>query len=542
MKKSFSLAKTVFAVSAALCGFAYAESPRSVATGGLFTSESDDIQSVTDFSSVEFEKFFASSNFHSDYLDIGGAFKVGSVFVSPWYTGYFGSESSTSTKTNSKTNVFNNYDLSGFSTTNTEKVDSTKTLNNEFDVLLGFKNIGVKIGFIDKSVRNKGTLISQISSTSSTENNTYDEKGNLVSSTGTSYDSDGYSIKKDYKPSLEVGTSLEVSGFSLKPYAGFAINITETEYDYSNKNIVYPTENETITKTSSIADYTDKDIIPSFGISADLPKSNDSKFLQTVSLDWTGNFYSMGDRNVKTVTVKNASYDTATGAYAVGDSFYSKSESGDIYDDNSKNQNEFNLGYKMQYDYDENLALSWKANLGFSISNEAYKYRAVTESFEKTTNLSGQVKTVETTKKGASTDYESSSFKLAPSLALGMKYSIVPEKLDFNLGGAVNLPILTTTSKSTSHPDVAESYTKTTDYDGTVTEEKTATANASRTNSEEETATWSKVSGSASFGLTWYLSKNVYLDSNLLLGIDNSTGFGSSVFSSSWYIGATLKY
>ena len=512
----------------------------------MFSSDSDDIQSVTNFSDVEFDKFIASSNFNAEELDIGGAFKFGSIFLSPWYSGNFGSESSNSEESLSRTNTYSSYDLTGYTTTENDYLMSYKKLDNDFSLLFGIGNVGIKAGFADASYSYKGTL--SASSTSSTSSTTfiYDEDGNLISSSGTEYDGDGYYKYGYYTPSIEAGTSLKAGGFTLKPFVGLGVNVISYDYDYSNKNTATPSSNTIITDKDYTDDYTILLFKPEIGISAELPQNGGSKFLHTVSFEYTPTFYSYGDSNLTTLTTKSGTFDTDTTidgtSYSAGDVYYYKNESGNDYKERSCSYNDFALGYKMEYKHDDRLTLAWNGNVAFSIYDYAYNRRSVSESYESLTDLYGNTTIEESYAKGVATDYEDFKFTATPIVNVGMKYQLVPSKLDINLGGTINLPKFSYESTSTKYPEAATTYTKNTAADGTVTETTTA-SDASRTNSEKETCSWSSVTGSAALGLTWYLSENVYLDSDLTLGItksDDSTS--SSVFSSTWYIGVTLKY
>jgi hypothetical protein len=101
----------------------------------------------------------------------------------------------------------------------------------------------------------------------------------------------------------------------------------------------------------------------------------------------------------------------------------------------------------------------------------------------------------------------------SPIIAGALKYSIIDNVLDFNLGTKINLADLTTVTNTSSEPGYSSDKTVTTNNNGTVAlNSYTSTIGTARTESSDTTFTLSNVSASMTWGLTWKLLDNVTLD------------------------------
>ena len=515
-----------------------AQSATSAATGGIFTSDTDKIQSVTEFSGVDFEQWLAGSNFHANTLDLGGALKFGSIVVSPWYKGWVVDASSTKTETAKVTDLLdstNSYSA-GTSVTTRDTTTGWEKLNSNVAVLVGINDfIGIKLGYTNADTAvYRGTYYAPADTSypteeTSTATTVNSADGTTVYKSVTLYDDEGELGKTVHTPSLEVGAKLSVGDITIKPRIGFAVGFNNSFSHSSYKQTTYPEGTSQQSYYEYDYDNTSTDIMPSVGVKLQLAETARG-FRHSFDLGWSGTFIAYDDweaqQSTKTVTTTTSDTTTETKL------------SGNVYDDNSYSKNIFTLGYKVEKDIAEGLTLAGKVGLGYSLENRAYSYQNKTTSTRVEDYGTYKNYTYTTTVGGDSQDYEKSENVFTPTLAGAVRYNI-SEKVRFNAGAVLTLPVLTVSKETTEYPEVVTTTTRTKNGDGTITEEKTVIARTGTyTNEDVATAAWSSASASASVGFTWFLSENFSIDSALQLGIDG----GSSIFSNSVNIGALIKY
>ena len=168
--RSLLLAAMAFGLGASAFASEDTTSPTAQATKGLFSSETDDIQSVTDFSGVEFDKWLAGSNFHSNTLDLGFGLKLGNIVLAPWYKGYIVKADATNTETKTVTAIVDDNSTkykTGETITLTPSSTSEENLNSDFAILVGLPlsdtfAFGAKLGYSNEgTVTYKGTYWNQ---------------------------------------------------------------------------------------------------------------------------------------------------------------------------------------------------------------------------------------------------------------------------------------------------------------------------------------------------------------------------------------------
>ena len=529
--RSLLLAAMAFGLGAS----AFADSPTSQATKETFSSETDDIQSVTDFSGVEFDKWLAGSNFYNDKLYLGFGLKLGNIVLAPWYKGYIVYADATNTETKDVAAITNGSTYkTGETITLTPSSASEENLNSDFAILVGLPlsdtfAFGAKLGYSNEgTVTYKGTYWNQSSASDSTTT-TIGTDGTVVSKSGTYYDDGGEKGTRVHMPYLELGATIGLGSMTLKPELDFAYKMSE---NYSNtKRTVYTTTDDGAwyPKTSEY-DYTNKEnhLLPALKVALEMGDAAES-FLHTFSLGWEGDFGMFDDDGD---TYKNSfSYANESNGYT----YIVSSKSYNDYDEHSESSHTFNLGYMLEKEMEEGFTLKGGVGLEYTMSNSKYSYQTVTNSTARYSYGDSTEDVSYTTTKDGSYEYEYTSNKFAPSLSGGVQYMIT-EKLRFNGGVGVALPALTMTETSTKNSADGSTYTKTVAANGTITETTTASGTTSD-GTDTKKATWSKARSIAAIGFTFFLNDNFSIDAAMSYSLG-----GSLATSSELSLGALLKY
>ncbi len=505
-------------------------SSTSTATQGLFGTEIDDIQSVTDFGGVEFDKWLAGANFHSNTLDIGTALKFGSLVISPWYQGYIVDASATKTETKTVTALMDSSSTykTGETITITPSSESEETLNSKLGILVGINDfIGVKLGYTnDGTVTYNGSYWGKILS-SDTTTTVVGEDGTVVSKTGTYYDDGGEAGTTVHHPFLELGANLELGSMTLKPEIDFGFRMQENYSRTSKTDYNYP-ESSSSYSTNYEYDYSNKqnDLLPAVKVALEMGDAAES-FKHTFSIGWDGTFRLFDDDGDNLTT----SYSYVGSSSTVS---YSSKQYND-YSDHANSNNSFDLGYALEKELEEGLTLKGAIALNYTMSHFLSSYQAVTNSTRTTSYGDGTSSVTYTTTKGGTNEYESTSNVFTPGLAGGVQYMIT-EKLRFNGGVAISLPALTMTEETSSTAADGSTYTKTVAANGNITE--TTTSNGTSANATDtKKTTWSSASTTAAIGFTFFLNDNFSLDSSVGYRLG-----GSIATCSNLTLSALLKY
>jgi len=399
---------------------------------------------------------------------------------------------------------------------------------------LGFENfIGVKLGYSNADTYSHTGTYYGGSRGTDTSTTVTDSDGNTVSQTATVYDPDGEYGTSYHIPSIEAGTVLALGDYIIKPQVGFTISFRNSYRHSSYTETTYPVGSTTQSKYEYDYDNKTTSWEPSLGVTVELPET-DSGFRQTASLSWAGTFNTYNDWNkqsTQTDTTDNGTYTRTV-----------TTKSGNVYDDDhSYSRNSFVLSYKVEKDLAEGFTVAAQPSLEYYFSSQKYAYK----NKETVTTVDDYTTYTETsiadTVKADSRTYESDYMNFAPSLAAAMKYDI-SSKFRFNAGVNIALPALSVSEYKYDYPENETTTTTSVAADGTVTESTTVTKrDGSNSNSDEKTAEWSALSAGASLGFTWFLSDNFTMDTALQMGIESSSS-SSSIFDSSLYLGAMLKY
>lgn len=536
--RSLLLAAMAFGLGAS----AFADSPTSQATKETFSSETDDIQSVTDFSGVEFDKWLAGSNFYNDKLDLGFGLKLGNIVLAPWYKGYIVDADATNTETKTVSVLKNTDNGSTYKTgetiTLTPYSTSEENLNSDFAILVGLPlsdtfAFGAKLGYSNEgTVTYKGTYWNQSSmsgDTSGSTETTIGTDGTVVSKSGTYYDDGGEAGTRVHMPYLELGATIGLGSMTLKPELDFAYKMSEN-YSSTKRTVYTTTDDGAWYPKTNEYDYTNKEnhLLPALNVALEMGDAAES-FLHTFSLGWEGDFGMFDDDGD---TYKNSfSYANESNGYTYSVS----SKSYKDYDEHSASSHTFNLGYMLEKEMEEGFTLKGGVGLAYTMSNSKYSYQTVTNNTTRYSYGDGTERVIYTTTKNGSYEYEKTSNTFTPSLSGGVQYMIT-EKLRFNGGVGVALPELTMTETSTKTSADGSTYTKTVAANGTITETTTANGTSS-SGTDTKTATWSSASSEAAIGFTFFLNDNFSIDAAMSYSLG-----GSLATSSNLSLGALLKY
>lgn len=571
MKKNVKASKKVLAGSvmmAAMVAGAFAQSPVAAATNGLTRGDSDKIMSVGDWTSVEFDKVLLSGNFNASMLDLTAAFKLGSVVVAPHYDGniFVDANQTSDTKV-----ITLNKDDSGvvFGTTTTETSKNVEANNvnslqheswkwnnakinegsynwgapakiNNAAVLLGFGNIGVKVGADISNIKIDATYDENFANVANSTTTVKDADGNVVANPDdvTTY-ANGYAKSNGYSPYVNVGTAFSVGKATLKPSVGFKFGIYENEC-FAEKTVAPKDKIGTTTVTSKEQNNFEMNLDPSAQLVAVIPGEKNLGVLiagYTGRFDMYGTKYNnaFGDSNsVSTANYKKTVTTTPATATSANTSEDVKVEAST--EDKKYMENGGNIQYIYIAPMTDRLTLKAAVGADVKVTNRTVTPSNVTTQKTVATDAFGGVTTTEKTTVIDGKTSKWTMVEAAPSAKVGFDYVAVPEKFIVRAGTGVNLPKLTYIEKTTSYTGAQTTTEKVTDSLGNVkTDSKTVTNDTQTTNTSEKEAVWSAVNAQVYTGFSWMMSENFTVDAALQLNV-------GSVFGGSLSAGATLKF
>ena len=558
-KKLNAFGKKILAGSVmfALAAAAFAESPASIASQSLFSNDVDDVMSVTDFYTVEFSKFIASAQASSSSAyQADGAFKIKDILIAGEYEGQL-----FDSKTESEAGGTWTYTLDPYTgkVVKTQKVNTLKTTGpqrgayNSFTALVGFGNIGVK-GQMFFSNRDKhGSFDETFATAQDSVTTVTDDKGNVITTASTTYDHNGYQKEHNIVPRIEAGMTLDIAGMKLQPIVGFGTEINTSNY-YSKKSVLQNggTTWSTVNVTKGEAADSTFNLVPKVGATLTIPTkyisniiglsySGEFKVFNSKYTDAFGNSRKASANGIVTTTIVPRNYgDPAT--FNPSTSF--AGEKVTVTTNDTKDQkdikNSLVIGYTAKSDISDKLTLM--GNISAYVSFQSTSTTSWTESTDKDffKKVDGTTKTVETTTISAKNAGSDSAFYVYPNITFGLKYAVVPSKFNFLVSAQAALPQFTYTNTVASH-QVATSVTttKTTDFDGSVTESKTygATPNTGNIGTVTKTAEWKKLSApSVKMGFQWFMTENFEFDTSLHVNMS------SGLFSGLVTVAGVLKF
>lgn len=544
-KKLNAFGKKIFAGSLmlALAVAAFAESPVSTASQSLFSNDVDDVMSVTDFYTVEFSKFIASAQASSSSVyQADGAFKIKDILIAG---GYYGQLFDSKTESEAGGTWTYTLDPNTGKVVKTEKTGKLKTTGtprgayNSFTALVGFGNIGVKAQMFFSNTDSHGSFDNNFTTSTDSVTTVTDDKGNVITTASTTYDHNGYQKRHTIVPRVEAGMTLDIAGMKLQPIVGFAADI-DTENDYSKKSVLQNGGTTWATVDVTKAEVADStfNLIPKVGATLTIPTkyvsniiglsyTGEFKVFNSAYKDAFGNSRKASANGIVTTKIVPRNYgDPATFNPLTSYTGEKVTVTTDGTNDQKDIKNRLAIGYTAKSDISDKLTLV--GNISADVSFQSISATDWTETTDKDffKRVDGTTKTVETTTISAKGARSSSTFEVSPNITFGLKYVVIPSKFNFLVSAQAALPRFTYTNRVASH-QVATSVktTKTTDFDGSVTESKTygATPNTGNIATVTKTAEWKKLSApSVIMGFQWFMTENFEFDTSLTVRM--STG------------------
>lgn len=507
-------------------------SPVSSSTAGLFKSDSDNIQSVTEWSVVEFDKWMVSGNFNAGYLDIVGAVKLGDLTIVPSYNGYILQDSSKAETTSTKHYLLSDSDVvTGSTEETTSKISNGNYYSSQSNtpaVLFGFGNFAGKLSFETSSNNQNGTYNPENDSIATSTSN------DLFSVT---YEN-GYKKNESFYPVLSFGAVFDIGDYILKPYVKFGTEINvDSVYEAVSKSDGTLNESSTKKENQNI----ELLLNPSVGTSFIIPAE---KMTHEITFDYSGSFgvystnYTDAFGNAGEVSSASVTKATAKTVDVIANSVTTETiVSGTLYE-KSYAYNKIGLGYKVSGDFSDQLSVSAKIGLSGNVTSRNTKSYWMYTANANTTDAMNQTTNTQQSSKSASKNTKTLGIDITPTAALGLQYTVKPSKFIVNGGVNVTLPRFYYSSSEVTNPDYAVSYRKQIDENGNSVEQKNVTYQDSNASKTVETS-WNKVSASAYTGFSWMMTDKFVVDTSLQLG---GTGSGSSIFAYSLGMGCTLKF
>jgi hypothetical protein len=479
------------------------ESSKSAATQGNFGTEVDDFMDVHNWDGVLGDSEWFAYGGYGDYLQLGYARTFGGIYASAFYGGnivdFDNSDSSEKDVT---------YGGDGKPSTKVTTVrygrEETYTYNN-IDVLVGFSNMGITVGFFERIWAGKPS--SPFTKTETVGTNTVQYKDERISAEAQS----GLLL-----PSIGWGMTLPLGGLTVKPYVDVAIGFGQDYREEKTKTYNKVSGAVVGAKTTNISGYRNNSVIPAFTVGADLDLSDNLG----VGLEYCIGFgvYS-NDYDVagQSGTVKGSvSYYNSKQEATKGPAAFEYTDTADLSFDEK-----FSVGHEI-------LPSVWYANavgdlefgfsfeLPFHIGTFSSKERNETTEITKKGPHNGDPAdrtTYTKVTKNTGDTVDESTFEMKPKFTAGITYPLVRDRLAVNAGVGVNIPALyykTTTTKPGGFETTTE---KTVNGKGEVTSPYSVTVTrSSQTDEVESTTRWSGLSAELSAGFTFSFNRNFSVD------------------------------
>ena len=514
------------------------ESPQKGATASLSGNEADQFMDLTGWSDVKFDKLFTYAGFaqgSDSTVDLGAAFKAGPVYIGAWYQGQFGQVNNLNEK-KVTTTVTESPVLPGtidnINRKNEPKVSKTHTAVHNVAVLLGFGNIGVRLGYARNKENKSGTYFGGTiqNDTIVTNSKTPDQ----ITGKKT-YDPNGYINEAERVAAVDFGMNLGVKSFSLSPSFGLSFNVKQdskygVETNVITQNTSFGTHN--IKTTVNGENKTKTTLNAKLGADLGLNDSLHSTFSfgYAFGIDIYGTKkHKAADGSTKELANEYTSLtdtrtDIETGA--------SRTVT-DIFKADTKNKsnitNTITVGYALQKDFTERLSFfaGVEAPIGFNFKKTVTK--TVSEQKTVVTNhvnkLNNSTETIIETSPTKTENTTTVTFN--PVMRAALSYAAIPNKVFVSFGTEVKpFGKEVTDLNGKKHAGYEHQTTKTTVDRFTQTSEKVteypndATRNTrssttiavAQQESQEKTVTYGKAAVDVKLGVRWNIVDAVSLD------------------------------
>jgi len=545
MSKTFKVAAIVAVTALILASPAFSqvrelESNTFRATAGLFGTDVDDSMSVTDYSNVEFDKWFGFAGYGGTVpLSIGFATELGPLYLGTWYSGNIISTTKRRTDSNWTTysQLTQDWTAKQFET---YLGDRTISSNNQLQVLIGVAGMGIKVGFAEQFTHQEyraDTFWTNDGPDGSQRFSSNNSGGELISFV----DYNGYLF-----PEITWGMGLDLGGITLAPRVsvGFNINLDQEEFIYRpsfyvspsgerlydggydeaknytgiSQDVLYPTFGVGVKVGLGILDI-DVGYKMSFGVfdnkyDAAGFSGNTAGYITSISAseNVTKSMDSTTTYNTATINFEDKTYwnhDIDLGVYKYADVFESL-ELG------------FGVGFGLGINTEssESYTRQYTKTVYESLSNPSSNYTSTSESFthdQTFTNMGGWYRL-------DNAPWTSTTITFKPGVAFGARYTFA-SRIQLSAGLNVTpVTITNTTTTRTSISVVGTSSSETKNADGVVTDKEetvtlaTAGTEAKAQNVVEVTNQLSGLGVEFGGGLTFNFNDRMALDLGLNSG------------------------
>ena len=511
-------------------------SPQSKATASLNGTEADRFMSLTDWSTVNFDKLFTYAGFaqqnvnrNRNILDVGAAFKAGPVYIGAWYQGQFGNVSTFNNKGTTTTiteSTVNPGTIDNTAHTNTARIQQSHDANHDVAVLIGFSNMGVRLGYTRTGKNNSGTYFDDAVAPDTETTNS--KTPGQVNGKKT-YDPKGYLNDADRTGTVDFGMNLSLGTLSVSPTVGLEFKVNQ-DSSYGVRTVT--TKDETlgtsnITKTVSGSSRNDTKTTLTAKLGADLGLNDSLNSNFSFGYDFGIDIYGTKKHTAadgSTIALAN-SYTIRTDTHndvvtaanqTITDTFKATASN------KSNITNTLTVGYTMRKDFTDRLSLfaGVKAPIGFNFETEVKKGvdKTTTTTIDKVNPLNNNTRVVET--ETPATTVKTTTVTLSPSFKAALTYAAIPNRVFVSFGTEVK-PFGQGTGKcefktvKTTVNGFTETTTTTTTYpnDSSRTTSGSSTKPvASTTESADNTVTYGKVTVDVNLGVRWNIVDAVCVD------------------------------
>ena len=511
-------------------------SPQSKATASLNGTEADRFMSLTDWSTVNFDKLFTYAGFaqqnvnnNRNILDVGAAFKAGPVYIGAWYQGQFGNVNTSNNKGTTTTiteSTVNPGTIDNTAHTNTAQISQSHNANHDVAVLIGFSNMGVRLGYTRTGENNSGTYFDNaiVPDTETTNSKTPGQVNNKKT-----YDPKGYLNDADRTGTVDFGMNLSLGTLSVSPTVGLEFKVDQNS-SYGVRTVT--TKDETlgtsdITKTVSTSSKNDTKTTLTAKLGADLGLNDSLNSNFSFGYDFGIDIYGTKKHTAadgSTIALANSytiQTDTHRDVVTAANQTITDTFKATAYN-KSYIANTLTVGYTMRKDFTDRLSLfaGVKAPIGFNFRTEVTKGvdKTTTTTIDKVNPLNNNTRVVET--ETPATTVKTTTVTLSPSFKAALTYAAIPNRVFVSFGTEVK-PFGQGAGKcefktvKTTVNGFTQTTTTTTTYpndSSRTTSGSSTTPVASTTESADNTVTYGKVTVDVNLGVRWNIVDAVCVD------------------------------
>lgn len=511
-------------------------SPQSKATASLNGTEADRFMSLTDWSTVNFDKLFTYAGFaqqnvnnNRNILDVGAAFKAGPVYIGAWYQGQFGNVNTSNNKGTTTTiteSTVNPGTIDNTAHTNTARISQSHNANHDVAVLIGFSNMGVRLGYTRTGRNNSGTYFDNaiVPDTETTNSKTPGQVNGK-----TTYDPKGYLNAADRTGTVDFGMNLSLGTLSVSPTVGLEFKVAQ-DSSYGVRTVTTKDESlgtSDITKTVSTSSRNDTKTILTAKLGADLGLNDSLNSNFSFGYDFGIDIYGTKKHTAadgSTIALANSytiQTDTHRDVVTAANQTITDTFKATAYN-KSYIANTLTVGYTMRKDFTDRLSLfaGVKAPIGFNFRTEVTKGvdKITTTTIDKVNPLNNNTRVVET--ETPATTVKTTTVTLSPSFKAALTYAAIPNRVFVSFGTEVK-PFGQGTGEcefktvKTTVNGFTQTTTTTTTYpndSSRTTSGSSTTPVASTTESANNTVTYDKVTVDVNLGVRWNIVDAVCVD------------------------------